>query len=151
HESASPPAESNQPTIESKIGDPYMMAGVPAAAAPAQPSPARTQELAMVARAPGAAMGTAVDAIKEVFRHERKEASLEAPEPDPNRQRPEKVVVEAWVTLVTDEVQPVAQQIRGRVAQLGGRVTEDRVGGAASQSWEGQLKVRLPPAAVPGF
>jgi hypothetical protein len=148
--SSAPEMAASEPTVDSKIGDAYNTAGVPSTQ-PAPPPPTRQMEvMAVAARAPGA-MEMTGDAIAGLFRKDKREENLEAPEPDPNRRRPEKVVVEAWVTLVTDEVQPIAQQIRDRVAQLNGRVTEDRVGGAASQSWEGNLKVRLPPETVPAF
>ena len=139
-----------EPTVDSKIGNAYAVSGVPAAA-PAPPPPVMQAEALTAARAAPGAMETAGEAIAGLFKKDKREENLEAPEPDPNRQRPEKVVIEAWVTLVTDEVQPIAQQIRDRVAQLHGRVTEDRVGGAASQSWEGNLKIRLPPETVPAF
>lgn len=153
-------AQSNEePTIASKIADPYAAIGTPKVeentyivdGAPARPTWA---DVAVAARASGVAMG-ALDAmgtaVGNLFQTDDRAATTEAPAPDPNRPRPEKLVVEAWVTLVTEEVQPVAEQIRQQVALLHGKVTEDQVGGAAAHSWEGKLKVRLPPESVTSF
>src|SRR5262249_39313147 len=82
----------SEPTVESKLRDPYATAGVPSGQPLAGQPAVRHMEMATVAAreaAPGA-METAGEAIAGLFRRDKKEAeTIEAPEPDPNRQRPE--------------------------------------------------------------
>ncbi|HJZ87195.1 MAG TPA: DUF4349 domain-containing protein [Polyangia bacterium] len=161
HESSAPEtvSVSQEPSIESKIADPYAAMGAPTPAGPpvqpAQPAPPPAEPMrtmAIAERTSGPSLSTTVTGLFGALGAGSREAASE-PEPERQAGKPgsEKLVVEAWVTVVTDDVQPVAQAIRRHVEEIGGHVTEDRVGGVAAASWEGQLKVRLPPATVPAF
>lgn len=62
----------------------------------------------------------------------------------------EQLVIEAWITVEVDDVQRAASTIRERVEAAGGRVTNENLSGGAT-SWDGSLKLRIPPTEVTGF
>jgi hypothetical protein len=60
--------------------------------------------------------------------------------------QPEKLVVEAWLDLETDNVGATVDAIRARVEASGGRVVSENVQGSGRSAASAALEVRVPPA-----
>lgn len=63
---------------------------------------------------------------------------------------PEQLVIEGWIGMKVDDVPAATAAIRADVEGRGGRVISENVTGS-SESWNAYIKLRLPPAEVPGF
>lgn len=62
----------------------------------------------------------------------------------------EQLIIEGWLSVEVENVQRAANDIRARVEAAGGRLINEQLSGS-SDSWSGNLKMRLPPASVAGF
>jgi hypothetical protein len=67
---------------------------------------------------------------------------LDSPEP----KQPEKLVVEAWLDVETDNVAATVNAIRARVEQGGGRVVSENVQGSGKSASSAAMELRVPPA-----
>jgi hypothetical protein len=67
---------------------------------------------------------------------------IDSPEP----QQPEKLVVEAWLDLETENVGGAVDAIRARVETSGGRVVSENVQGSGKSASSAALELRVPPA-----
>jgi hypothetical protein len=63
---------------------------------------------------------------------------------------PEKLVVEAWLDLVSDDVGAAVEAIRARVEAGGGRVVSENVQGSGKAATSAALELRVPPAQATG-
>ncbi|MGE3544989.1 MAG: DUF4349 domain-containing protein [Kofleriaceae bacterium] len=59
---------------------------------------------------------------------------------------PEKLVVEAWLTLRVDDVVATAAAIRARVEGSGGRVVSENIEGPTTDASSAAVELRVPPA-----
>jgi hypothetical protein len=68
--------------------------------------------------------------------------AIDSPEPE----QPEKLVVEAWLDLETENVGGTVDAIRARVESSGGRVVSENVQGSGKSASSAALELRVPPA-----
>jgi hypothetical protein len=68
----------------------------------------------------------------------------------PNPQLQEQLVIEAWLGVEVDDVAASAAKLRAEIERIGGRVTNEQVGGGAT-SWSGSMSMRVPPAKAEGM
>lgn len=69
----------------------------------------------------------------------------------PGADRADKLVVEAWVQLSSDDVGKTVAAIRQRVSESKGRVVEEQLSGSTAQTSYATLRVRVPSAETTGF
>ncbi|HTM22734.1 MAG TPA: DUF4349 domain-containing protein [Kofleriaceae bacterium] len=68
----------------------------------------------------------------------------------PSPQLQEQLVIEAWLGLEVDDVQEAAAKLRAEVDRVGGRITNEQLGGAGV-SWSGSMSMRVPPGQAQGL
>lgn len=63
---------------------------------------------------------------------------------------PEKLVIEAWLAIQSDDVTKAAGAIRARVEAAGGRVISENIVGAGPAASSAAMELRVPPAQAMG-
>jgi hypothetical protein len=64
---------------------------------------------------------------------------------------PEKLVIEAWIDMQSDDVGKTAAAIRARVAADGGRIVSENMLGSERAASSVAFEIRIPPAKATGF
>ena len=106
--------------------------------------------LAAAPEARGGSLSDAADAVGGLF-------SGPAPTPtaqvitSPEQKQPEKLVIEAWIGMQTEDVAKAAAAIRARVEADGGRIVSENLMGALQAASSGALEVRVPPGKSTEF
>jgi hypothetical protein len=95
-------------------------------------------------------LSSAADAVGDLF-------SGPAPTPtaqviaSPEQKQPEKLVIEAWIGMQTEDVGKAAAAIRVRVEADGGRVVSENLMGALQAASSGAMELRVPPGKSTEF
>ena len=106
--------------------------------------------LAAAPEARGGSLSDAADAVGGLF-------SGPAPTPtaqvitSPEQKQPEKLVIEAWIGMQTEDVAKAAAAIRARVEADGGRIVSENLMGALQAASSGALEIRVPPGKSTEF
>lgn len=95
--------------------------------------------------------GAAADAVASVFGGGAGPSAPATAQVIQSPVAPEKLVVESWIELRTDDVAKTAAAVAARVEAEGGRVVSSNIVGAERAASSAALELRVPPEKVIGF
>ena len=108
------------------------------------------REMLASAPAPEGTVSTAADAVGGLFSGPAPTPNAQVI-PSPEQKQPEKLVIEAWLDMQTEDVAKAAAAIRARVESDGGRVVSENLMGALQAASSAALELRVPPATSTAF